>query len=196
MSPGASRALMLVFGSIRLLLLMFALVIAKIVAISKNVIISKKMSEHKLQINEVGTVGERINKLVDHFCKGNKTAFGRAADIQSGVLAGIVGGRGSKPGFEILQKLLTAYPTVEPTWLLFGRGPMLLDGAAQPAGNNPTISPEDLLSINAIQKQTERMQRAFELVQHALGAVTDAALSPEQAKQLKKDFPDSFPSAE
>lgn len=77
-----------------------------------------------LDINEIGTVAERITQLVNHFCQGNKAAFGRAADIQSGVLAGIVGGRESKPGFEILQKLLTAYPTVSPDWLLFGRGPM------------------------------------------------------------------------
>lgn len=78
-----------------------------------------------LQIQERGTIAERLNQLVDYFCKGNKTAFGRAADIQSGVLASIVGGRGSKPGFELLQKFLTAYPKVEPTWLLFGNGPML-----------------------------------------------------------------------
>jgi hypothetical protein len=90
------------------------------------------MYEKKLKIDEIGTVGGRINELVDLFCKGNKTAFGRAADIQSGVLAGIVGGRGSKPGFEILQKLLTAYPAVKPTWLLFGRGPMLKEGVIVP----------------------------------------------------------------
>jgi excisionase family DNA binding protein len=78
-----------------------------------------------LQIDEIGTIGERINKLVNHFAQGNKTAFGRAADIQSGVLAGIVGGRESKPGFEILQKLLTAYPSINPIWLLFGREEML-----------------------------------------------------------------------
>ncbi|WP_151086867.1 hypothetical protein [Hymenobacter baengnokdamensis] len=78
-----------------------------------------------LEINEVDTISKRIVKLVDYFCKGNKTAFGRAADIQSGVLAGIVGERGSKPGFELLQKMLTAYPTVSPDWLLFGHGRML-----------------------------------------------------------------------
>jgi hypothetical protein len=79
-----------------------------------------------LNIVEIGTVSERIMMLINHFSQGNKTAFGRAADIQSGVLAGIIGGRESKPGFEILQKLLTAYPTVNPKWLLFGQGKMLL----------------------------------------------------------------------
>jgi hypothetical protein len=87
-----------------------------------------------LHIDEAGTIGERIMRLVEHFHQGNKTAFGRVANIQSGVLAGIVGGRESKPGFEILQKLLTAYPNVNPTWLLFGRGEMLL--------STPTITNE------------------------------------------------------
>jgi hypothetical protein len=105
------------------------------------------MSEKKIQIREVGTVGERINVLVDYFCKGNKTAFGRAADIQSGVLAGIVGGRGSKPGFEILQKLLTAYPTINPQWLLFGQGPMLQHeavGTAEPLSIDAQIDASEL----------------------------------------------------
>jgi hypothetical protein len=85
-----------------------------------------------LNISEVGTVSERIIMLIKHFSQGNKAAFGRAADIQSGVLAGIIGGRESKPGFEILQKLLTAYPTVNPRWLLFGQGEMLEDKLLHP----------------------------------------------------------------
>lgn len=68
---------------------------------------------------------DRIAQMVDHFCKGNKTAFGRGADIQSGVLAGIIGGRKNKPSFEVLQKILTGYSDVSPDWLLFGRGDML-----------------------------------------------------------------------
>lgn len=90
-----------------------------------------------IQIDEVGTIGERLMQLADHFHHGNKTAFGRKADIQSGVLAGIIGARGSKPGFEILQKLLTAYPTVSPIWLLFGKGAMLNEPGPQ-QGKNPS----------------------------------------------------------
>lgn len=108
-----------------------------------------------LQIIENGTISERIKQLVNHFYQGNKTAFGRAADIQSGVLAGIVGGRESKPGFEILQKLLTAYPNVNPEWLLFGRGPMIIGGEAlqvtlaSPDGSLPstTLTPEQWKEI-------------------------------------------------
>lgn len=78
-----------------------------------------------LNIEEVGDIHGRIAEMVDFFCKGNKAAFGRGADIQSGVLAGIISGRKNKPSFDVLQKLLTGYPSVNPVWLLFGRGPML-----------------------------------------------------------------------
>lgn len=64
-------------------------------------------------------------QLINHFASGNKTAFGRIAELESGLLAGIVGSRQSKPSFEVLQKILTGYPTVSPDWLLFGRGVML-----------------------------------------------------------------------
>jgi hypothetical protein len=79
------------------------------------------------EIDEIGNVHDRIIQMVDHFGKGNKAAFGRVANIQSGVLAGIIGGRKNKPSFEVLQKILTGYPTVNPTWLLFGRGEMLVE---------------------------------------------------------------------
>ena len=76
-------------------------------------------------ISEAGTIGERLMQLINHFASGNKTAFGRIAELESGLLAGIVGSRQSKPSFEVLQKILTGYPTVSPDWLLFGRGMML-----------------------------------------------------------------------
>jgi hypothetical protein len=79
------------------------------------------------EIDEIGNVHDRIIQMVEHFGKGNKSAFGRVANIQSGVLAGIIGGRKNKPSFEVLQKILTGYPTVNPTWLLFGRGEMLIN---------------------------------------------------------------------
>lgn len=107
-----------------------------------------------MEINEIGTIAERLAKLIDHFAKGNKAAFGRHADIQSGVLAGMLGGRMSKPGFEILQKILTAYPTIEPLWLLFGRGPML-------TGEQPSSPSEnDYVTIARFQEIESRVNKA------------------------------------
>lgn len=126
-APWGSKCFNLVWlGSTLLEFAYVCLAIAKVKAITNKTSYFKIKSLKMLQINETGTISERILQLVNHFHQGNKTAFGRAANIQSGVLAGIVGGRSSKPGFEILQKLLTAYPTVNPNWLLFGRDEMLL----------------------------------------------------------------------
>jgi hypothetical protein len=113
-----------------------------------------------LNINEIGDVHNRIDQLVSHFCKGNKAAFGRGADIQSGVLAGIIGGRKNKPSFDVLQKLLIAYPTVEPNWLLFGRGQMLKGKSTVPeesdkhyigyVGQYPILSGKDNVTVPII----------------------------------------------
>jgi len=85
-----------------------------------------------LEIEEVGNIHDRIMNLVNYFNGGNKAAFGRGADIQSGVLAGIIAGRKNKPSFEVLQKILTGYPSVNPIWLLFGRDNMLLIDSMYP----------------------------------------------------------------
>jgi hypothetical protein len=78
-----------------------------------------------MKISESNSIHERIDTLVRHFCKGNKTAFGRETDILPGVLASITGGRLSKPSFELLQKIMTRYPAVNGDWLILGREPML-----------------------------------------------------------------------
>jgi hypothetical protein len=94
-----------------------------------------------MSIIEVGTVHERLNLLIDHFCRGNKTAFGRETDILPGVLASITGGRLSKPSFELLQKVMTRYPEVSGDWLILGRGSMLHGRVAEAAVSTPEALP-------------------------------------------------------
>lgn len=148
-----------------------------------------------LQIQEIGTISQRIIQLVDHFCQGNKTAFGRAADIQSGVLAGIVGGRESKPGFEILQKLLTAYPSVNAEWLLFGRGQMLQESTSETLLGHPiypTLSEQivDLArsavagQIAAMRPNREAVYKAFN-EQLALSRAEDVIGLEEEAEEVR-----------
>lgn len=89
----------------------------------------------KMKIEEPSTIHERLEILVDFFCKGNKTAFGRETDILPGVIASIIGGRKSKPSFELLQKIMTRYPEVKGDWLILGKGPM--------AGNTVAVKLSD-----------------------------------------------------
>ncbi|MGI4872276.1 MAG: hypothetical protein ACRYFX_14005 [Janthinobacterium lividum] len=101
-------------------------------------------------------------------------------------MAGIVGIRQSKPSFEVLQRILTGYPSVSPNWLLFGRGQMLVPQQPAPthepphqvtAGGNATVaglsvSPEALQHEQ--QREAEYQQAAAHhervvAVFHALG---------------------------
>jgi excisionase family DNA binding protein len=80
------------------------------------------------------TINQRIERLIEHFCHGNKSAFAKSVGITSQSLGEIVGGRQSAPSFAALQKIAVAYPSVSVHWLVMGDGGMLEmtdDGLAQ-----------------------------------------------------------------
>lgn len=66
----------------------------------------------------------RLDALIAHFANGNKTAFAKEVGTLPSVVASITGGRMSKPGFELLEKIMLRYPEINGSWLLAGRGPM------------------------------------------------------------------------
>lgn len=139
-----------------------------------------------LQVEEIGTVGERILQLINYFASGNKTAFGRAAGLQSGLLAGIIGSRQSKPSFEVLQKILTGYPSINPIWLLFGRGPMLHEADSEAASNQST-APTPLLAPEQMQELARHMYR-LEMADDRLRAVREEARAQAEANYLQRTY--------
>lgn len=82
------------------------------------------MKRNKTETTEIGTISERIAQIVQHFNKGNKSAFARAVGISGQGLGEMVGKRQGGPSFGALQKILTAFPQLRAEWVLFGRGPM------------------------------------------------------------------------
>jgi hypothetical protein len=134
-----------------------------------------------MSVSESSTIHERISTLVDYFCKGNKTAFGRETDILPGVLASITGGRLSKPSFELLQKIMMRYPAVSGDWLVLGRGPML-QGEAQAAGEASEAAPQSYVTREQYQAFTtemderiERQVQLFEAYKHDLSEAAQLA---------------------
>ena len=76
--------------------------------------------------NEETSVNERIQQIINHY-KLNKSSFSREIGLGNSMTIGnIVGGRKSKPGYDILYKIVERFP-VCPAWLLTGKGPMLQD---------------------------------------------------------------------
>lgn len=68
------------------------------------------------------TVSQRIAKMVDHFTKGNKSAFAKEVGISNQSLGEIVGPKQGSPSFAALQKIALAYPSVSLHWLVLGEG--------------------------------------------------------------------------
>ncbi|GAA3940766.1 S24 family peptidase [Hymenobacter algoricola] len=68
------------------------------------------------------SIHQRVNALIDKMEGGNKSAFARAITLSTGALADIIGGRQNKPSFDVLTKILAAYPLVNPAWLISGEG--------------------------------------------------------------------------
>lgn len=68
-------------------------------------------------------INDRISKLIDHF-ELNPNSFADSLGVKGTVIYNIVKGRRSKPSFDLLQKILVTYHTVNANWLLSGSGSM------------------------------------------------------------------------
>lgn len=74
----------------------------------------------------MNTINERIRNLAEVLFKGNISAFARAINVPQPTLKDIVGGRLSKPRYEVLEKIVNAVPlNISSEWLLTGKGEML-----------------------------------------------------------------------
>ncbi len=69
------------------------------------------------------TINQRLIQVMEHF-NLSPSAFAAKLDINRSSMSHIVSGR-NKPGLEIIQKLLSAFPVINTSWLLIGSGEML-----------------------------------------------------------------------
>jgi hypothetical protein len=116
-------------------------------------------------------VSERLIFLIEEREKGNKAAFGRTIGMSSQAVADLLGAKGG-PSFTTLQKILTAYPDVSPSWLIFGEGPMVKgqqpEGAGLNSGEATVAESETLLKLAVTEAKLEASQaeigRLYELL--------------------------------
>lgn len=69
------------------------------------------------------TINERFNEIIRVLFKGNKRAFAQCARVSPSVIENVVGSRGGKPSYDVLEKIC-ANANVSAEWLLLGRGEM------------------------------------------------------------------------
>lgn len=68
----------------------------------------------------------------------NPTSFSDSVDVSVTVIFNIIKGRRSKPSFELLHKILTAYGKLNAEWLIKGEGPMWNDDVVSTEQIAPT----------------------------------------------------------
>lgn len=69
----------------------------------------------------MSSIQERIKILIEK--KGlNKNSFSNKIGIQAQTLHHIVSGRLTNPSFEVIQKIISTFSDINPTWLITGQG--------------------------------------------------------------------------
>ena len=100
-------------------------------------------------------VSDRIETLITHFCKGNKSLFAKQIGVTPSVIGNITGERRGNPSFEVAQKILDAFVTISPDWLMLGRGSMLREDDVQQL-IQPTSATSDAVSLRLMDRLEEK----------------------------------------
>lgn len=119
-------------------------------------------------------VRERFKELIE-MLKHNPYSFAEKIKVAPTIIYNIIGGRKSKPGFEVLEKIKRAYPEVNLNWLVTGKEQPLLD--------NDEV-PEIVSKIKDISKQLETLADVRDQYISVLKTKMDTL--KDQVKQSKK----------
>lgn len=70
-------------------------------------------------------INERFNLILKEKYAGNVSEFARKSGIPQPTLNNIVGNRLSKPSFDSIEKLINSDETINPEWIITGKGQMV-----------------------------------------------------------------------
>lgn len=73
----------------------------------------------------MNTINERFNLILKEKHEGNVSEFARKSGIPQPTLNNIVGNRLSKPSFDSIEKLINSDETINPEWIITGKGQMV-----------------------------------------------------------------------
>lgn len=121
------------------------------------------------------SINNRIEKLVDYYCRGNITEFSTNIGLTNNVTIHRLVNSDTSPSYKVIVLILRNYSNINPNWLLLGEGSMFrgentAEGAIQQS--NIEVSDNDTHYLKQIVKQQEEM----------IGALKDhiATLKKEQ----------------
>lgn len=71
-------------------------------------------------------INERLFLLIQDL-DANPNSFAESLGVKGTVIHNIIKGRMSKPSFDLLEKIMQNYPTLNTNWLILGRGEMWVE---------------------------------------------------------------------
>ncbi|MBN2744486.1 MAG: helix-turn-helix transcriptional regulator [Marinilabiliaceae bacterium] len=75
-------------------------------------------------------IAERIGELLKLYGL-NKHQFANKIEVSSTIIYNIIGGRKSNPSYELINKILDAFPDLSAEWLLRGKGDYKIDESSE-----------------------------------------------------------------
>ena len=109
-------------------------------------------------------VNQRVEDLITHLSI-NKNRFAEKIDKSATTISSILSRR-NKPGYDVLEAILLAYPQVNANWLMRGEGPMIIneEKVALPTGQNKTEASMDWARklIDQLERENKRLWSIIE----------------------------------
>ena len=116
------------------------------------------------------TINERVRALIEAL-KLNKNSFSVKIGVDPTVIHNIVGGRLTKPSFDVLEKILLSFDNINLEWFIVGKGDQIFRDKAL-AGKkkylNVAESPADYSNKNEVMKELERLRAENETLYKVL----------------------------
>jgi transcriptional regulator with XRE-family HTH domain len=100
---------------------------------------------------------DRISKLMEQE-QIPPTRFALMIGTQPSVVSHILNGR-NKPSLEVVQKILNAFPTINPDWLIFGVGSMYREELPSRQASLFDIKPE--ISSNTVSYEPKTEEKSY-----------------------------------
>jgi transcriptional regulator with XRE-family HTH domain len=118
------------------------------------------------------TINQRVKILIDHFAEGNQRDFAKAIGLSPSTINTVIGSRQTKPGYEIINAIISRYDNVNTEWLFKGTGEMLLTDQQQAKDKQPANAGKEkngqaakykvLLAVQEDQAKYEKLLKSLE----------------------------------
>jgi hypothetical protein len=118
---------------------------------------------------QMTTINERVGILIDAL-KLNKNSFSISIGVDPTVIHNIVGGRLTKPSFEVLEKILLSHDNINLEWFILGKGDQIFKDKTSEVKKkylNVAESPANYNDQNKLMKELERLRTENEVLYKA-----------------------------